>query len=152
MGNEMSGPVLVPACIPIGLTWLWFTLAMICLTDAACFFTTFLALLGSGTAIGFVWVIVTLLCHRLRTKPSGLWFSIPLAGALAAVLVVTSAGLALRVYLCDGALGEFVASVPPQGIGKSNPSGSAYFESKKRKSMTAESTSTHPTVGLTGTE
>src|SRR5262249_6436668 len=118
MDNEISGRLPLTARILIGITSLWFAFAVVYLTDAACDFTIFFALLCSGIAIGFVWVIITLLSHRLRTKPSCLWFSVPLGGAVASVLAVRGAGLALRVYLCDGALGEYVVSVPPEGIRK----------------------------------
>jgi hypothetical protein len=116
MAKDVSSCFPVSARILLRVAWLWFAVAVVYLTDAACFFMTFFALLGSGMVIGFVWVIFTHLWPRLLSKPiRRFWLSIPLAGVLA-VILATDIGLLLRVSLCDRVLRDHVTSVAPHGV------------------------------------
>jgi hypothetical protein len=112
--NEGTRPGLPMALrLFVVLAWLWFLLAIPFVTDAACRFDAFLLLAWSGGLIGFVWLVVTLVYPALLKRPTRLrWLSVPLAGLLVVVLMVTGWGLLVRVFLCEGSLQDSVANVP----------------------------------------
>ena len=71
-----------------GAAWIWFLLELVYFTDAGCPLLAFVALAGSGFALGSGWVIQTVVwLQLLRRSARFLWLSVPLAGLLGCVLL-----------------------------------------------------------------
>jgi hypothetical protein len=117
MGNERSASdrpkLFLSVRMLVGLAWLWFLAAMVFLTDPGCDFRVFLLVGFSGFFIGIMWLVMTILNRSLifGTVPKR-WLSVPLAGILAQLFLVTDWGITLRVRSCEGQLNSYVASVP----------------------------------------
>jgi hypothetical protein len=119
----------LPVWLVTCASWIWFLFALLYFTDAACPFTAFLALAGSGFLLGVAWFVLTAVWpHLVRYPACFLWLTVPLVGLLACVLLLTGIGFVLRVALSEGALRECVANTAAAGGPKGGPSRVGLFQ------------------------
>src|SRR6266550_5211472 len=95
----------------VAAAWLWLLAGLPFFTNAACNFEALVLLGGTGLLIGIAWLIVTFSWSPPLRSWS--WLSVPFAGLVGVLLLVTDWGFALRVVLSEDALSHYVASVPP---------------------------------------
>jgi hypothetical protein len=107
----------------IGAAWIWFIFALIYLTDVACPFGAVGVLGGSGLLLAVGWLFRTAAWPLPLSRVAFLcWLSVPFAGLLGCLLVLTGWGLTLRVMLSEAALSSRAASAIAEGAPDWKPS------------------------------
>jgi hypothetical protein len=100
------------ACLLVAFTWLCLLLAVLFLSEPAHNFVAMLFLGASGLVIGTTWLIFTVVKPQLLSSTSRRWWlTVPLAGGLGVVLLITNWGLALRIALCESTLHNHIAGL-----------------------------------------
>jgi len=112
-----------PTSVELGLTCLWFALAVVAVTDAAVGFSYFLTLSFGLMVLGSIWVLrgaITLIQVFARARHRGKlvltifsWLALPGVVFCSAGLAWHKIGLKLRVRMSEPALAEFVRTVEP---------------------------------------